>query len=82
MLGHNIQAERDRKIQRQLAQKRTAREYQRWAMSNGLSPGEAYRFAPPDVQAGWGLIRSEQKQAQRDAYHRQKESIANRFRVK
>ena len=81
MFGVDLKAAKDRKIQRQLEQKRIAREYQRWAMSNGMGPAEAQRWAPPDVKAGLGMINQENKQAQRQAAHQQKERIKERFSV-
>lgn len=81
MFGDDLRKSTDRKLQRQLQQKRVAREYQRWAMSNGMSAVNAQRFAPPDVKEGMSLIRQEEKQVQKDAMHRQKERIAERFSV-
>ena len=81
MLGESLAVARSRKIQRELELKAAARRYDQWARQQGLSRGDAIRFAPSDVQAGWGLIRSEQKRAQRDAYHSYKERLAQRFNV-
>ena len=81
MLGQDLRAERTRKLQRQLALKRVARDYMRHAMNSGMGPAEAMRWAPPDVQAGLGLIRREEKQAQRDQLHQKKERLADRFNI-
>ena len=81
MFGEDLKKMADRKLQRQLEQKRLARDYQRWVMSNGMSAVDAQRFAPADVKKGMSLIRQEEKQVQKDAMHRQKERIAERFSV-
>ena len=81
MFGVDLKASRDRKIQRQLEQKRIAREYQRWAMANGMGPAEAQRWAPPDVKAGLSLISSENRAADLAAFRGQKERIKEKFSV-
>lgn len=81
MFGESLRAARDRKIQRELDQKRLAREYMRHCDSNAISSADAMRLAPGDVKAGLSLISSERKKAQRAALHQQKERMANRFKI-
>lgn len=81
MFGADLRAAKDRKIQKELDQKRVAREYMRYATSRGMTPGDAMRFAPTDVKDGISLIRREEKKVAMDDLHRQKERMANQFKI-
>ena len=77
----NALAARDRKLAMEMSQKATARRYQQWAISAGLSPQDAYRYASSDVQKGMLLIRAEERHHSQQLIRREKERIAARFSV-
>lgn len=79
--GQDLRAARDQKLQLELQQKAVARRYQQWAISAGLSPQDAHRYASPDVQAGLVHIRRDEKKHQLRVAHQTKERIAARFSV-
>ena len=79
MFGVDLRGAKDRKIQRELAQKRAAREYMRHCDQNGICSRDAHLLMPADVKAGMAMIRSENRAADLAAFRGQKEQMANRF---
>ena len=81
MLGESQRRSRDLKIQRELRQKRVAREYMRHCDQNGISSRDASLLMPCDVKAGLSMIRAENRKADMELFRAKKQQMKDKFQV-
>ena len=81
MLGESLQKSRDRKIQRELDQKRVAREYMRHCDQNGICSRDASLLMPHDVKAGLAMINAENRKAEMASFRAKKQQMKDKFQV-
>ena len=81
MLGESLRRSRDLKIQRELQQKRLAREYMRHCDQNGISSRDASLLMPSDVKAGLSMIKAENRAADMESFRTRKQQMKDKFQI-
>ena len=66
----------------QLEQRKSAREFESWALGQGATWSQAYKMADADIRKGMLARRSDEKARQKALAAERKASIATRFQAR
>jgi hypothetical protein len=77
--GGNPAASKARIIARDFQAKQASREYDRYCAQQGIPEAEAQLLAPANVKHGKTLRLKEARQAEREAFKKQKEAMGRKF---
>ena len=77
--GANPAASKARAIARDFQAKQASREYDAYCAKNGIPEAEAQLLAPANVRHGKNLRMKEVRQAEREAFKKQKEAMGRKF---